>query len=301
MKRSPNRKHDRRSFFKYMTARTAQIVLQNRTLRWSSPIEFNDPFDIPRQVLFGIDAADIRKAARECLIEILNNPPNETTDLNIKVQLILEAIKKADSDIKKKIIEEIQTMPVDSSIDPSSLNELKTIWRSFIPEFRVLCLCETHDTVSMWYHYADKYRGIVIEFECNDDLDSAWLVAEPIKYADTIPEISSAKGWAKVLLKTKEKAIETLLKVCTFSKTPDWSYEKEWRVTSFKRPHETGTVSDYKFNAKEIKSVYLGPLIDQNNMTDILKILNDNFSHVEVYTSKIGMNRSFIFSKIEKL
>jgi hypothetical protein len=284
-----------------MSAKTAQIILRNRTLRWSSPIEFNDPFDIPREILFGIDTIDIQKAASECFIEIIKNPPDQTIDLNPKIQLILEAVKNADPDIKKNIINEIESMPNDASIDASSLEKLKTIWRGFIPEFRVLCLCETNDTVSMWYHYADKYKGVVIEFDCNDDLDSAWLVAEPVKYVDVIPEISSAIGWARILLKSKEKAIETLFKVCAFSKTPDWSYEKEWRIASFKRPHETGTVSDYKFNTKEIKSVYLGPLIEQNHKSDLLKILNDNFPDADVYNSEISMNRTFIFSKIRML
>jgi len=46
MPRSSNRLHDRRSFFKYTSAATAKLVLNNRTLRWSSPSLFNDPFDI---------------------------------------------------------------------------------------------------------------------------------------------------------------------------------------------------------------------------------------------------------------
>ena len=301
MNRSPNRQHERKCFFKYMSTRTAYIVLHNRTLRWSSPIEFNDPFDIPREILSGINAADIQKAAPECLFEILKNPPNDITDFNPKFQLILRALENADSNIKKQIYEEIENMPASGPADSGSLDELKTIWKNFIPDFRILCLCEAHDIISMWYHYADRYKGVVIEFDCNDDLDSAWLMAKPVKYTETIPEISSAKSWAKVLLKQKEKAIETLMDACTFSKTPDWSYEKEWRVTSFKRPHETGTVSDYKFNAKEIKSVYLGPLIDQNDMADLLKILNDKYPNAKLYTIKIGMNRSFIFTEIKTI
>ncbi len=264
-------------------------------MRWSSPVEFNDPFDIPREILFGIDAIAIRKAASECFIEIIKNPPDQTTDLNSKIQSILDALKNSGPDIKNSIISEIESIPNKSPVDESSLKELKTIWRGFIPEFRVLCLCERHDTVSIWYHYADKYRGVVIEFDCNDDLDSPWLMAEPVKYVAAIPEVSSAIGWARVLIKSKKKAIETLLNVCTFSKTPDWSYEREWRVASFKRPHEIGTVSDYKFNKKEIKSVYLGPLIELNHKDILSKILNENFPDADVYESEIGMNRAFSF------
>jgi hypothetical protein len=37
-----------------MPASTAKIVLQNKTLRWSSPVEFNDPFDVPRELAFDV-------------------------------------------------------------------------------------------------------------------------------------------------------------------------------------------------------------------------------------------------------
>jgi hypothetical protein len=36
-------------FFKYVTANTARTILENGTLRWSSPAMFNDPFDIRRE------------------------------------------------------------------------------------------------------------------------------------------------------------------------------------------------------------------------------------------------------------
>ena len=42
--------HDREYFYKYMSASTAEVVLGNRTLRWSAPTEFNDPFDVPREL-----------------------------------------------------------------------------------------------------------------------------------------------------------------------------------------------------------------------------------------------------------
>jgi hypothetical protein len=60
--RSPNRRHDRESFFKYMSAAMAAIVLQNRTLRWSSPVLFNAPFDVPWELFFGLSPEDIAQA-----------------------------------------------------------------------------------------------------------------------------------------------------------------------------------------------------------------------------------------------
>ena len=296
MKYSPNRTHDRSRFYKYMTAKTASLVLQNLTLRWSSPVEFNDPFDIPREILWGINASDIQKASLKYLLDLMTDPPEKTDGFKPQVRMVLEAIKNADDASKSNIIQEIKEFPREDLIASPSLEELKNLWRNLIPEFRILCLCEDHDTISMWYHYADKYRGVVVEFECIDDLDSAWLVAEPVVYVKSIPEISTASGWATVLFMSQEKAVQTLFKVCAYSKALDWSYEKEWRVTSFKRPDEIGTISDYAFNPRELKSVYLGPLIDRKDQDEILKLINDLLPHVVVYKTQIGMNLSFNFS-----
>src|SRR5262245_8464513 len=59
------RTHDRESFFKYTTVSTAQIVLATRKLRWSSPILFNDFFDVPRELEVAFDRADFDRAMSE--------------------------------------------------------------------------------------------------------------------------------------------------------------------------------------------------------------------------------------------
>ena len=48
--RSPNRMHDRRFFYKYVTTNTAKIILATEKLRWSSPIIFDDFYDVPEEL-----------------------------------------------------------------------------------------------------------------------------------------------------------------------------------------------------------------------------------------------------------
>jgi hypothetical protein len=48
--RSPNRRHDIASLYKYLSAATAIAVLNSQALRYSSPVLFNDPFDVPREL-----------------------------------------------------------------------------------------------------------------------------------------------------------------------------------------------------------------------------------------------------------
>ena len=67
---SPNRRHDRRFFYKYVAACTARIVLASRKLRWSSPVLFNDPFDNHPDALH-FDGVELQRA----LIEDISSLP----------------------------------------------------------------------------------------------------------------------------------------------------------------------------------------------------------------------------------
>ncbi len=126
-----------------------------------------------------------------------------------------------------------------------------------------------------------------------------WLGAEPISYTDSVPEISTAQGWAQMLFVPHQQIFKKLFKLCCYSKTPDWRYGKEWRVTTYKRPRDTGTISDYKFHYKELKSIFLGPLIDPAERSDILLLAKELTPHTFVYETEIGMSRAFKFNRID--
>ena len=61
----------------------------------------------------------------------------------------------------------------------SALQELKEHWLNTLDKKRVICVSEEPDIIPMWNHYADGYKGLVLEFECLDELDSVWLLANP--------------------------------------------------------------------------------------------------------------------------
>jgi hypothetical protein len=113
----------------------------------------------------------------------------------------------------------------------------------------------------MWLHYADRYTGAVIEFSCSDELDSAWLGARPVRYLDAISDTFTPDGWARFLMMEQRQMMEALLDEATYTKAADWSYEREWRVTSWKRPTDTGLFTDYGFQPAEVSAVYLGPMM----------------------------------------
>lgn len=296
--RSPNRLHDRESFFKYVPASTARLIVQNRSLRWSSPVLFNDVFDVPRELSFGVMPTEIVQAISGKIVSLLESPPQDTSSLEPKLRFIVDTVKQGVSpEVKSELIAGIKETSERLRPSGESMESLRSMWRSWIPQFRILCLTESPAHTAMWYHYADRYKGAVLEFRCRDELDSAWLAARPVTYPSEKPEVFSAEGWASLLTMPQKLAIETLFRVATYTKSPDWSYEKEWRVATFMRPTDTGHFTDYKFNLKELSGLYLGPLMSPEDKAALRAALVP-YSDVRTFEVEIGMSREFLFNEL---
>lgn len=294
--RSPNRTHNRESFFKYMSVATAAAVLERRTLRWSSPVLFNDPFDVPRELSFGITPEDIVRALARRMTNLIEHPPEDTSSLEPKVRLIVDTVKKGISaELKTQLLAGLADSAETLRPTGQSMEALRDMWRVWLPQFRILCLTESPAHAAMWYHYADQYRGVVLELRCDDELDSAWLGAKPVTYPAPKPAIYTADGWAKLLTTLGGLAIKKLLDVATYTKAPDWSYEEEWRITSFMRSPETGLFTDYRLHPRELAGVYLGPKISPSDR-DAIVALTAGYPEAAVRNVSIGMTREFNFS-----
>lgn len=297
--RSPNRTHDRFSFFKYMSADVAQLVLANTTLRWSSPILFNDPFDVPRELSFGLTPREISRALAARLCQLIESPPDDTSTLVPNLRFIVETVKNGIPPSLKA--EMLATLDVtNDGPDPSGegLEATRALWRQLLPEQRILCLTESAAHAAMWYHYADRYRGVVLEFVCSDELDSAWLAAQPVSYPETKPQIYSAQGWAEILCQRQEVAVKAILQLATYTKSPDWAYESEWRIASHKRPADTGDFTDYPFDRRELGGIYFGPMIEAQARASLLEAVRP-YPAAKPWDVCIGMSREFTFHAAE--
>lgn len=281
-----------------MSASTALKVLSNHALRWSSPAEFNDPFDVPRELAYDISPKEIKVAMCKLLIKFIENKEHDISHLSQKTQSTLKLIRSSNNQTIEEMIMALSNEETTLFDLSPGIEGLRGVWRGFISEFRILCLTEVNDAASMWYHYADKYQGVVIGILCSDELDSPWLLARPIGYPTEPPHLFSAEGWAEMIITPYDKALEKILDAYTYTKTPDWSYEKEWRITSFKGSSEIGTTSDYKFDPRHFANIFFGPLIDQAIRQNILSFVSSKMPSIELYDVGFGLNRRFSFNKI---
>jgi len=277
----PNQPHNRPSFCKYVSAEVAKVILINKTLRWSSPLLFDDPFDVTRVFAADTQPSEMQKYLIDELIELIQDEAELSSELNPKVRLMIETFRKSGrNDLKGKIINSLHDLKNELIMTSPALNELRKMWKDMALTFRILCFSARNNIASMWDRYADKYRGVVLEFSCLKELDSPWLIAEPVQYR---PSFLDKTGWGKLLTLDQGAVTKYIFYESCHTKTPDWLYQEEWRIVSFKRTGESGEYSDYKFNPKELSAVYLGPEIEVEDRDIILALLKQGLSHVNVY------------------
>ena len=102
-------KHNRDRFFKYTSALTAVKVLESSTVRYSSPLLFNDPFDVQSGLHFDFDIESLpdKILARIEELMALDKKPNVSEDGPLGKAIILMWEKKATHGFPREHIREM--------------------------------------------------------------------------------------------------------------------------------------------------------------------------------------------------
>jgi len=123
---------------------------------------------------------------------------------------------------------------------------------------RVCCFSETNESTTMWSHYADNHKGICIAYNFSET-DTIRPILQPILYTTEMPKITTLEDL-------------TMLKIIMASvhKSPEWSYEREWRITAM--PTQTGTPN--QISVPTPKAIYLGDRFQNNDPDMVSKLKN---------------------------
>ena len=76
----------------------------------------------------------------------------------------------------------------------------------------------------MWAHYANNHRGLCVEYDLMNMNRELGFSAIPVIYSKDRTYFNSIEN-----LKSEEYILEIFIKSLT-SKSPEWKYEKEWRI-----------------------------------------------------------------------
>jgi Protein of unknown function (DUF2971) len=111
--------------------------------------------------------------------------------------------------------QQLQLLRTDPSFLKSLLRQMAGIDKPIHERYRVFCLSSKADSVVMWSHYADKHRGVCLEFRTKEEEFSG---AYRVEYSERYPSFNLAD----------DSLAHNLLPLVT--KSAAWSYEHEYRV-----------------------------------------------------------------------
>lgn len=244
-------------YFKYLNAAGARPTLSNRTLRWSRPSRFNDPFDMSQPYSTDFDAELVTKRALDLMWERVENP-GQRPPMN-KQGAVLELARPAllpmgreafNAEMRIGLEETLARHPARMEVFGAEIVEhLRTI--------KVLCLSSVNDHNAMWGLYADSHRGVVLEFANMPGLDSVYRCAQPVDYREQAPPLLDDEELAQFFagnIKLSTGLADPLM----FLKSTHWSHEQELRIVTGEGRYPAAEFEDIGFHPRELVAVYFG-------------------------------------------
>ncbi len=270
--------------FKYLNEEGGIETLKNNSVLLRTPNEYNDPFDC----LFYTTKEEKEKGYKlylnylffkEIYDEIILKKPNKRK-LSHVAKAYIPLFKKEVEKIKISKKYEYQSyLSIFVNLAKIYLHkDAKQLKRGFnelvdsLPKkmrSNLLCSCfgSINNSILMWSHYADKHRGICVEFEI-DDKDF-----KQMKYQDNLPTFNLVETLSYLFghelfgeeLDTEKEEFQFIIEPLLI-KSRQWSYEGEIRCAYSKNKRDSKIYDStdkegnnlFLLRMPAIKSIYIG-------------------------------------------
>ena|GEM_PF-1269153 len=210
--------------YRYFSVERAKTLLADGKLFFPSASDFNDPFEC--EPIFNFQAPKLERTRYNLKLLKEKNPalPRRDRRWLAKKSANRRAFEKA----------------AETFIERSK----RTVG--------ILSLCERHDNLLMWAHYAASHAGICVELRRDGPpLNLALKVAYSREYPQVeFFEIADAiEGSGAAAQSAQKKWVDAIF----LTKSIDWVYEQEWRILDTTRGR-----GPRGFNPNLITKVFLG-------------------------------------------
>lgn len=280
--RMPSDPKPYQALFKYWPIDTALISLRSGTMRWRSPLDFNDPLDSQWDPGWAIRTPEFAAAFIKHGREVFGGDIDWS-----RIDPVMH------SQIRK-VRERFATLPPAERVRAIE-KELESTVRYFrdkeaptppgLRRMRLLCMSLEPHSMLMWSHYADQHRGVVLSFDVNI-LRQAYGVPAQIRYASEVPQLVSVEAWIQTFLYKAGVVDLTPEQVAIIwqTKGKQWEYEKEYRYGRMVAPETTSLHDDFPFPREALKGVFLGCRTSPEHETTLKEVL-------ATYPEEVGVVR----------
>lgn len=291
-----------RPFYKYLSPKTAISILQSKNVRYSSPLSFNDPFDIQSGLHFDFDIDTPHERVLERIYQLASaseEPPVD--DKDVWGQVVLAARKYCPTyGFDRERWEKLTGPSFNQLVQviKETQRQYQEHWRKLLlPGIRVFCVSEEKDNLLMWAHYAKDHRGCVFEFWSLPDEDNPLSVARCVNYVDAPPPFYTEEEWLDDLVGIKKLDLHGLYRRYAYVKSRHWSYEREWRVW-YPMADTSGEYDEMPVRSSELRAIYIGCKATREFIEEVVPILRRSFPEARVYQA-IKKEDAYVLTFVE--
>ena len=245
-------------FFKYMPVSVARIVLTSRTLRWSTPGTLNDPYDVQFDLRVQADPVLLKAMALDKMWAVLRGERDRPI-VNMSGQG-MRLLGMSGYSPTRTEFDSIFGPGVDEGLHRllNTMPEANSDVRRMMASSKLLCLTEDPTNPSMWAHYADQNRGVVLCFRSIPAFDSPYGMARRVEYLRSLPNLLDEEFLSDLLAGYRNIEPKAIIDRLVFTKGEAWSNEKEWRVYSGDGRNAFAPHEDLPFHDLEIDHAIFG-------------------------------------------
>lgn len=261
---------DDRRYYKYMSRATARIVLENRTLRWSTPEMLNDPFD--NQFDLHVDINLDR--ARDLCVAKLWGAYVGIYHAGGAAGEVLNRLRQAQPRLSRAVFEENILPALEGGLarlddHARTMNEALRPARA---QHKVLCLALTGTDIPMWSYYAENHRGVVLCFRSR--ADSPWEAGRAVEYLNEMPRLLDEEALSDLISGRAGMDPMVIMRKSVFTKAKAWAHEQEWRIFTGVGRTAEAPFEDILFGVDELDGVIFGcltPQRDRDALADLVR------------------------------
>jgi len=253
MRTAQTERVDRLYHYQPLDLSRLEVIVRDRQIYFSKPSDFNDPWDgKPWFNITNLQDPEERARIADWLSTVyreLNLPDDERG---------------------------LQCIRSDPVYAREKIEKFSNAMARGIPEkYRVYCLSTKPDCELMWAHYANKHRGICLEYNCSTPM---FCEAYKISYSKTYPVFKIYNSQAE----------DNLMPLVT--KSAAWAYEDEYLLISQEKnnaSHDPTLITEnglLKLPEGALKAIIIGCLTAEDNkpIHDIRQVISDAGASVQL-------------------
>lgn len=256
----------------------ADTTLKEQRLLLAKPSSFNDPFEFIHQNVGEWTTEKMERYLRSPLVmKGLREQLRGETDENA-TRAIDSLLRKVASN--PRLLAEL-FLKMKLPIPPADHNFCHKVADE---NLRLCCFSECdidHDSeMLLWSHYADKHKGVRIEFVFEQiHSDVAYRVDKVTYSPHRVP-----LDYTEI---TSDSHFSDAVSAVSRTKSTAWKYEEEWRIIVFRRPETdelfaSGEKCYFPFEPDLVRNIDFGINCPQTTIDAVRSIVESTYPHVTI-------------------